>query len=80
MQNWTEADAVPLRTYLATPSGQKLIYNLQRLAEVEDGLTLEQEALLSREFKGAKKILDAVEWARVFQTAEQAAEQIQYYQ
>lgn len=58
--NWLPQDAVTTREYLNSPTGQKLLSILFKTAAMENGETIEQEALNSRETKGGLKIVNAM--------------------
>ena len=66
MINWQQADAVALREYLASPSGQNLLNTMNEARPKPIGTTIEQVALNSKTAEGwdmlKERILQAAQW------------------
>lgn len=60
MIEWTEQDAVPLRQYLATSSGQRLVSLLRQSRPSLGGTTIEQAAMNAKVAEGAEGITDFI--------------------
>ncbi len=65
---WTNGHAARLREFLGTETGSMLIQGMRAAADnLGDGKTLEEEALLAREAKGARRQVDVVLRAASFE-------------
>ena len=66
MINWQQADAVALREYLASPSGQNLLAMMAEYRPKADGTSIEQVALNARKADGwdmlKERILQSAQW------------------
>ena len=61
IQGWNNGHAARLREFLATETGGILIQGMRAEAdEIPDGKTFEEEALISRESKGARRLINVV--------------------
>lgn len=60
MTNWTDADAIPLREYLASPSGQNFLKAINEQKPEAEGVTFEETALNAKMGLGWDKLIKLI--------------------
>ncbi len=75
MTTWTDADAIPLREYLASPSGQNFLKTIKEHKPDADGETFEATALNAKMGLGWEKLEQLIKDLAEFKAQQKVATQ-----
>lgn len=76
---WQPQDAAASRDFFTTPHGQKLKSLLYQAIEFKEAVSLEEEALNFRSYKGGKAVLEMLETCIAFQPQPEPDNVVQFY-